>query len=237
MCKARVSPTFHLLSILTLICTNAAGAVSYLLVQGPFGPGNAVQTFEWKVIYDAGSVTTGLDLLKEIFGTPTASGTYDDAFFGTYDYFKSGNTTTGAAFIDFGPSGLFTESFTLGGKKVAMDPSYDPGWNYYAAGGSGSGHVTPSNLSGSYDPSSWTYSDDGTSTRTLSDGSFDGWVYGETFPPDAIVGASYTPTISNFAGATVINLSSAPEPGRTMLLLMGLAGLMLQRRTAAVRNC
>jgi hypothetical protein len=225
MIKPRKLLPFSLLTAISLLCSNASGAVSYLLVQGPFDPSNAVMTFQWKVIYDTGSITTGLDLLKKVFGNPVANGTYDDNFGGTYNYFKSGNSTTGAAFMDFGGGSLFTESITLSGKKVAMDPGYDPGWNYYAAGGTGSNHA-----GGTYDPSSWAYSDDGITTRSVADGSYDGWVYGGTFPAATIVGSLFTPTAAHFAGSTVINLSIAPEPGRPMLLLVGLTGLILQRR-------
>ena len=195
------------------------GAVSYLMIQGPFGSGGSTQTLKWQVNYNAGTLVTGYDLLKAVFGTPVAAGTYDDAFFTTYNYFTSGNSTQGAGFIDFGGGSYFTESFTLGGTKVAQTTDYATGWNYYAAGGS-------------YANGTWAYSNDGITTRTLTDGSFDGWVYGNTYPSATITGSGTAPLASNFTSATVINLSAAPEPGRVALCGVALAALALRRLRA-----
>lgn len=203
------------------------------MIQGPFASGGAMETHEWQVNYSAGQLTTGLDLLTAVFGNPTANGTYTDALNGTYNYFTSTSTYGSAGYIDFGGGSLFTESFTLNGTKVAQDTSYRPGWNYYVAGGSGvygGNNVAGSNSS--YTNGSWTYSNDGSTSRKLADGSFDGWVYGGTFPPATISGdtSNNAPVVSNFSSATVINFSSTPEPGRPLLLVFGLITLVMRRR-------
>jgi hypothetical protein len=197
---------------------------SYLLIQGPFGSGGAEATFKWQVIYPNGVLQYGRDLLSAVFGPPTLSGTYTDAFSGTYEYYTAGNATTGVGYIDFGttPGQLDTPlviSYTLGGVAVAMDSDYSPGYNYYVAGGSGAQNYPNSGA--------WTFSQDGTSTRTLADGSYDGWVYGNTFPEAPINGAGNTPTTANFAGATVVVV---PEPASAALLLLGMGGLLALKR-------
>ncbi len=203
----------------------ASGAVSYLLVQGEFDSGSAgLETYKWQVNYDPGQLTTGLDLLIAVFGNPTASGKYNG---GLSDYFTSTSTYGSAGYIDFGGGSLFTESFTLSGMKVAQDTSYDPGWNSYLAGGSGVFH------GGSYlNSGSWIYADDGITSRQLADGSFDSWVYGGTFPAAAISGdtGNNSPDVLNFTNATQINLSSTPEPGRPVLLVIGAGCLLMRRR-------
>ena len=211
-----------LLATFLSISRFACADTSYLLVQGPFGSGNTVETFEWKVLYAHGSLTTGLDLLNVVFGHPTDTG---NLYEGTYEIFSASNNLQGASYIDFGSGGssLFTISYTLDNKTVQQDDSFDPAWNYYVAGGSGSGQ------GGSYTSGSWTYSNDGVNTRALGDGSFDAWSFGENFPPDAIAGGTgaNAPTPSDFAGATVINL--VPEPASTAFLSIG-ALLLIRRR-------
>jgi hypothetical protein len=196
---------------------------SYLLVQGPFGSTGSVETFEWKVIYPHGSLTTGIDLLGAVFGKPTDTG---NLYEGTYEIFSASNNLKGASFIDFGTGGssLFTISYTLDNKTVQQDDAFSPGWNYYVAGGAGGNH------GGAYDNTgAWTYSDDGTNSRALSDGSFDAWSFGATFPPDPIAGGTGAdaPTTPNFAGATVVNV--VPEPASLTFLSLG-ALLLIRRR-------
>ena len=197
---------------------------SYLLIQGPFGSLGALETFQWKVNYQSGSTFTGSDLLNSVFGVPTSNGTYTDGFSTIYEYLTAGNVTRGVGFIDFGGGALFPESFTLNSIKVAMDVSYSPGWNYYVAGGSGST---------SYDGNGvWTYSNDGVSGRTISDGSFDGWVFGSTgtydssfnqiTPPDSIV--DILPVVGDFVNATTV-----PEPSAAWLVVAGGALLVGSR--------
>jgi hypothetical protein len=211
-------------------------ATSYLLIQGPFGANSATETHTWKVIYNNGTLLTGLDLLEAVFGTPQPAGTYEDAFSSPatpriYPYYTAGNVTQNAGFIDFSGS-LFTESFTLHSMKVAQTTAYDPGWNYYVAGGYGANNL------GDYDSGSWTYSSDGIGDRLLAGSStvsFDGFVYGPTYPAEEIVDVNSKPIFplnqnSNFASATVINLTgTVPEPGRIMLLSVGVFALILRR--------
>jgi len=188
---------------------------SYLLIQGPFGAGSTTATFKWQVNYPTGALGYGQDLLNSVFGTPTLNGIYTDGYSSTYPYYSAGDATTGAGYIQFS-FGPLLASVTLGGVKVDMDPFYSPGFNYYVAGGSGS--------SGNpYASGAWTYSDDGEGTRTPANGSYDGWVFGSTYPAAPINGAGNTPTAANFSTATVINV---PEPASAALLLIGAGGLL-----------
>lgn len=196
---------------------------SYLLIQGPFGPLNAELTFKWQVNYQAGLLISGQDLLNSVFGTPALNGTYTDAFSGQYDYYTAGNAVQGAGFIDFGTTpGTLTSPFlisiTLGSVTATMNPSYNPGFTYYVAGGGG---ALPYPNGGA-----WTSSQDGTATRTLANGSYDGFVFGSTtFNSEAqISGPTNTPAAPNFAAATMIN--AVPEPASAALLLLGALGLL-----------
>ncbi|MEQ1850889.1 MAG: PEP-CTERM sorting domain-containing protein [Chthoniobacteraceae bacterium] len=218
-------------TIISIVALFAAVAglradTSYLLIQGPFGMSGSEVTFKWKVNYDAGVLLTGQQLLNAVFGTPAASGTYTDGFAGVYDLYRAGNPTLGAGYIDFdttpGSLGLpFLVSLTLGGITVEQDPSYSPGFNYYVAGGGG-GQVYPN-------MGAWTFSIDGSAARTLSNGSFDAWVFGSTFPSAMVNGAGNTPAVPNFSGATEI--TAVPEPAGVLLVLFGAGGLFaLPRR-------
>lgn len=215
--------------------TGAYADTSYLLIQGPFGLGGTGETFKWQVNYPTGYLLSGLDLLSALFGSPSLDGTYTDGFGGTYNHYAAGTTTQGAGYIDFGtnPNQLtapFMISVTLASTTVLQDPSYSPGWNYYVAGGGSN------NRSGYANNGAWTYSNDGEMARTLADGSFDGWVFGSTFPPATIQvqGGANTPTLQDFVGATVLNV---PEPGSVALLLIGAGGmLVLGKRRCAERR-
>jgi hypothetical protein len=212
-----------LASALFVTFTGLRADTSYLLIQGPFGAGGTLETFQWQVNYQIGALAwTGQDLLTAVFGTPTLNGTY--AFDSTLNYYKAGNSTQGVGYIDFGsqttsppstPVSPFVVSFTLGSNTVAQDPSYSPGFNYYVAGG-GSAQTYPN-------AGAWTYSGDGLTTRTLANGSYDAWVYGNTYPAATVAGAGNAPTTADFAGATVINV--VPEPTGAALLLLGAGGL------------
>lgn len=212
-----------------VFCGMASGAVSYLLVQGPFGAGDAVETYKWKVNYDPGQLVTGQDLLNVVFGIPADSGTnYTDGFGGTNPYFVSSNgSQLGAGYINFS-FGPFLESFTIKGKKVAQSIFYSPSWSYYNGGGV-------------YPNENWFASDTGTGSRNLTNGSFDGFVFGTdsgdpNYVPPAIVGTENSPQVTNFLSATLIDISGAPEPGRTFLLLIGAGSLVMRRRRMSEIN-
>jgi len=225
-----------------LVCLLSLGAwagkvqalTSYLLIQGDFG-GTGLATYKWQVIYNPGQLTTGADLIKAVFGPMTAAGTYTDGFFSTNPYSTQGNSTLGTGVINFSFGDLI-ESFTIGGNKLAMDPMYDPGWNYYDAGGK------PDSASAAYSSGLWTYGSSGYGSRLLADGSYDGWVYGGTFDPLVSIAGSDTnlgtslandPIASSFTpagGTTVINLTSTPEPGRALLCWIGCGWVLSRRR-------
>jgi hypothetical protein len=214
-----------ILAALAALCSGVRADVdtSYLLLQGPFGSGDSVENFMWKVIYQPGSLSTGQDLLNAVFGTPVDTNTtYTDGFGSQFEVYKSSSTQGAATYINFGTSSaqvLFTIQFTLDGTPVLQDSSYSPGWNYYVAGGGGSQI---------YADGVWTYSNDGLGTRLLANDSFDAWAYGATFPPDPIAGAANSPVDQDFASATVLNL--VPEPASASFLLVGALVLGMRRR-------
>jgi len=151
---------------------------SYLLVQGPFGSNGSEVTYKWQVNYPTGYLVTAQDLLNAVLGTPIADGTFSDPVFGERPYFIAGNSSRGAGYLEFFGS-LLTLSFTLNSTPVTTndatpDGTSTVGWNYYVAGGSGA-------YGGPYaNTGVWLVSDDGQATRYLSNGSYDGWVYGNT---------------------------------------------------------
>lgn len=203
-------------------CAFVHADTSYLLVQGPFGSGGSTLTYQWKVTYDHGVLVTGQDLLTAVFGPTSLTGDYSDGFGGNYPEYTSGDGTQGVNYITFPGGSFFSIAFTLNSTTVMQDSFYDPGWNYYVTGGSGPFH------GGAYDNSgSWTYSDDGQSARLLSDGSYDAWVYGATFPAAPVAGENNAPTSSNFSSATLVVV---PEPGSIAMLAIGGAGLLLWRK-------
>jgi hypothetical protein len=205
---------------------------SYLLIQGPFGLSAAVQTHLWKVLYEPGSLSTSQDLLDAVFGLKSDTGTtHLDAYGTPRPYYTAGNATLGVGYQYYASfSAFLIESFAIGGTYAVQDGDGTPAWSSYVAGGTGQ-YATPSYEPGAYPQGSWAFSNDGLATRGLSNGSFDGWVFGAAFPePSAeIAGGSdiYAPSSANFAGATVVNV---PEPGAGLLLLAGLAGFSIRRR-------
>ncbi|MEI9898521.1 MAG: PEP-CTERM sorting domain-containing protein [Chthoniobacter sp.] len=183
----------------------------------------------------AGVLQTGQDLLSAVFGQPSLSGTYTDGFGITYNNWVAGNSTQGAEFIDFNTDPKtadtlttpFIVSFSLNSISVSQTIDYNFGWVYYVAGGG-------SNEGQGYDNhGTWIFSEDGSASRTLVNGSFDAWVFGFTNPfgdPVTFVdGAGNTPVSTpNFANATVINV--VPEPSGIGLLLAGAGMLSWCRR-------
>ncbi len=227
-----ITPLVFLICLGWQTLSHGATFISYLLIQGPFGPSLALETQKWEVIYDEGTLTTGQDLLNAVFGTPTLSGTYLDGFGYTNNYQTSGNATQGAGYIDFG-SGLFAESFTLHGTKIAQSIFYDPSWIYWSAGGSDGGIVN-------YSSGSWAYANSGPGSRLLANGSFDAFNFGTadwsatyldpgTTTPISFGTTLNAPLTGSFTGAQVINLS-VPEPGRLILSCLGGMALFWQRR-------
>lgn len=210
-----------LILIATLLATGSLlrADTSYLLIQAPFG--GSVQTYKWKVLYEPGSLTNGQDLMNAVFGPPTSAQT---TFLGS-EVFQSGNSTLGASYLNFGggePS-LFTLSITIDSQTVMMQDWSSPGWNYQVAGGSGELEIP-------YSSTAWNSSNDGLNTRTLSDGSFDAWVF-DFWPGPVIDTASpgdNNPTAGNFAAAT--SVAAVPEPGAFAFLVLGATGLLLRRR-------
>ena len=206
----------------------ASADTSYLLVQGPFGLNSSLMTFRWQVNYAPGALTTGFNLMDAVFGVPIDTHTTYQG----HEVYTASNLINGVpvsvSYVDFGTGGsfLFTHSFTLGGSTVVEDTSSDPGWVYFVAGGSGTFNGGPYDSNGS-----WLSANDGLNSRSLSNGSFDGWAYGENgfgaeFTDVTISGIS--PTTADFAGATVVNVGGIPEP--SCLALLGAGGLLFFRR-------
>ena len=209
---------------------------SYLLIQGPFGPGNTVETFQWAFNYATGEVVTGQDMLDEVFGTPVqqAAG-YTDAYSATYPYYVATNGAASAGYItSIYTPGFLAISYTLDGTTVTQDPTYDPGWDYYVEGGTGDdalGYDEP----GAYpDNGIWNASNDGPGSRQVADGSYDAWVFGASGSNDeplaTVSGTNYAPTTADFASVPVTDV---PEPGCIALLSLGLLGIW---RTARSRG-
>jgi len=195
---------------------------SYLLIQGGFGAGGATETYKWQVDYPTGALQSGLDLLSTVFGTPSPAGTYTNAFGEIYPYWVAGNSTLGAAYIDYGtdPSQLtepFLVSVTVDSVTLTQATDYSPGWVYYVGNGAGA----------------WTVATVGVETRELSNGSYDGWVFGATNPYGSpvtfVTGSTNTPTTANFSNAMIVDLT--PEPTSAVMLVLGTGGLLgLSRR-------
>ncbi len=212
-----------------LSVSTAKAATSYLMIVGPYGAGNSTSSYQFIVNYDASSnLTTGSDLMTKVLSR------------------LSNSTFT---------NGYVTDIKINGTNVHAAYPSTN--WEYYVAGGAWSNSLdTPS--TGNYPTSTWQYARTGISDRSLVDGSFDTWYYsyGSTDTIGDIDGDGYdhdyrptifynqagsnsgdrpltingaSPTAAAFTGATVINLSAAPEPSRIMLLVLGLCALGWRR--------
>jgi len=233
------------LLILAVCCFgNLQAATTYLLIQGPFGTAGAMETHKWKILYNEGTLNTGLDVMMAVFGIPSQTGTiatdFDDPLFPS-DYYTSTNGANGAAYIDFNNApgtgivgtSLFLESLTIHGTTVKMGSDYDPGWNAFAAGGS-------NGLTGidaeDYDSLVWTIGSSGLNSRPILDGTFNAWTFGAYDTPitnsDDNISTSlmYDPLVANFNDAIVIDLTAVPEPGRALLVVLGGIMLVFRRR-------
>lgn len=242
----------RLLAFTAVLCTWGTGyaASSYFLLQGTFGPNGEYETHKFRVEYDTTLQVTGLDsayqntgvaLLAAIFSNGTASptGVYSNSI-GTVD-----------------ASGGFLTSFALGGGAPVFAGAYPSGpqWGYFAAGGS---YIdTWGGTSGSYAAGIWTQTASGMDTRYLTDGSYDAWTlanmiptgvfdeWGQIYnfgPPNPAGGNQ--PLLADFAGSgyieqkvsadglgySVYRVTAVPEPGRALLLLVGVCGATLRRR-------
>jgi len=197
-------------------------ATSYLEIQDPAG------TYQYQVNYNSGTLLSGADLLSAVFGAPTDTGTKSYG----YEVYTSTSKYGSVSYLDYS-FGLSVMGFTVAGSTYATDPStYDPAWNYYVAGGSGTYGGTYANTG------SWTFADDGADTRNLGNGSYDGWVFGETGYPTGttatIAGSQYQPTTADFTNGNVTVINLVPEPSRAVLMMVGLGVICGQRRRREV---
>ena len=207
---------------------------TYLLVEGKFpSSAGSLTTYIWEVQYSGSQLLSGQDLLNVVFGTPIVTG----APIGGQTYSAS-NGTNGALYPYSAVYGFYPSRFTIDGLQGEETPAnYSSYWSYFSAGGgyndtSGTGYNDP--VAGPYDGGAWAYGATGPSDRLLeypggSAPSFDAFTFGQGSAP------SILPTVSAFNGATVINLNSVPEPGRVMLLALGVVGIM-QRRNRRSHN-
>lgn len=218
--------------LITSACLHADS--SYVLIQGPFGSGGSELSYKWQINYPAGDLVTGQDLLNSVFGTPVATGSNYTDTYGTYPEYEAGNSSQGVEYAYYPSLSEFgVLAFTLSGTTVLQDTSTNPSWNYYVAGGSGTYNGGP------YTSGTWNFSNDGQATRQISNGSFDGWVFGDPGytdgTPTMIDNSSGTdaPDPSTFSETTPTNffmLVSVPEPGAPVLAAVALGGLMLWKR-------
>jgi hypothetical protein len=218
---------------------NAHADTSYLLIQGPFGGGGSEVTYKWQVNYPAGYLTTSQDLLNAVFGgVPVADGTLQgDSTFGPAPVYKNGSSQNGGLYVyyppdppDFPEASFLTYAFTLRSTTVSTDDNVSIGqstlgWNFYVEGGDAS------------DNGEWNYSEEGQSSRLLSNDSYDGWVFGDTGSDPDFTPVGTTATIddssdsddpsdfSNNGADDILMIVDIPEPGTAALLGIALAAL------------
>jgi hypothetical protein len=220
-----------------------ADDTSNLLIQGDFGTGGTLETFKWQVSYATGYLSSGRDLLSAVFGQPVLIGTYTDTY-GTFPEYQAGNASQAVDYYYYSSptfSAFSPISFTLNGTTILQDPSTSPGWNSYVAGGSGAYGPNDDGDGTPYSDGTWTFANDGIDSRTVSDGSYDGWVFGSTIwnsaaTIDDSTGAT-APTSSEFAqtnSTSVLTVVSVPEPATPALFggAAALAALMLWKKKA-----
>ena len=232
MATAMSRLSISLFALIFLAVSPAYGAVSYLLIQGEFDSSHAgLETSRWSVTYDPAVLTTSQDLLDRVFGTPKlVSGTTDRYETDPTAWAADGNTWKVRYKFD-SSYGLFVDYFTRNGVALVSNFANILGWNFDVAGGGG---FSGSDYSGAdYASGVWTYSNDGSGSRTLANNSIDGWVFGDTgtyggppdfnllTPPVSVSGFSATPSALGGSGVNVVS-SAAPEPCRGLLLMIGL---------------
>lgn len=218
--------------------SQAAVVVHYLMIQADSNPSvSGLETYKFKFQYDDSvtpALTKGMDLLTTLFGPISPTPVEIEGG----DYYLAQNGNFGATYQNFGSPGTpnyFVSQFTLFGTTVPSSVEFDGTnyWGYEVSGGSG----TFAPVGGYAATSTWLSADDGASTRTLVNGSFDGWVYGPgaTTPPTETGNQATAGDFSNlnyllFTTASGISVYSAtPEPGRVLLAFIGVALLFFKR--------
>ncbi len=224
----RFNISFVSLIIAISLATNSAqGAVSYLLIQGEFdGASAGLETYKWKVDYNPSTLLiTTQDLLLAVAGPSTFAATY--LYSGTYVDSLAINGTTITEILGGPNSGTSWFNMVSGG-------SFDTTWS--------------APLSGIYPANIWTQSH-GISERDLANNSFDAFVYGEfdnTYYPTVTVNgiqptiADFTGTetlVSSAGGVSIYSIAAAPEPSRSILLLLAGIALVTRRRRTFPSSC
>ena len=185
------------LALLLILASPAAFALDFSGIQNWTGTGSNRSAF----------------VLDFKDGTPaTAWGFYFTGGAKGYDMLTAIDAANPDLSIEYGSDptfGFFPTRFTYGSRSLSGFDAGTPGyWAYYTADGTSS------------QPSSWTFSGVGASSRTLADGSWDGWTWAPA--PD------YAATPPN---ADIIPAAPVPEPAT--LLVLSLGGLALLRRRRA----
>lgn len=228
-----------LIFALVLGVSTAQGAVSYLSIQGEFDSFSAgVETYKWKVDYTGSSLVTGQDLLNAIFGAPVlVSGS-------TY---MAGNTNHGVLYTFYSGLGYSPQRFYTDGLAGPLTPPLWNGtyWAYFNAGGAYDDGVdiTP------YDDALWGYANTGGADRILADSdldvtlnepSFNAYVFGTGVTPSGNPSSTFTGLETLFSSGTgynVYSIAAAPEPSRSLLLLLAGIALITRRRRSFSAAC
>lgn len=225
--------------------TEAAVTVHYLMIQGDFNSSlTGTETYKFRFEYDTAvtpALGTGQDLLNVVFGVRGPTPTLLEQGGLTKTFYHSTNGAYGATYEYFESfDGYIVSQFTINGQTFPGSPLFTGSyWNYQAAGGSGDAYGGDYPFLTEDEPPvlGWTSAWDGIDTRYLANGSFDGYTYGNGANSEEL---ENLPTASNYSDLslmfTVNGISvygnAVPEPGRAMLIMVGLifAGLHRFRR-------